>query len=76
MRIYSDRLLALKRRCPEDGTWMSGTGNMYFDKKPAFWVVEYLCPKDGELFRSWMPEIDGITKQIAKDVIEKSKKSG
>jgi hypothetical protein len=71
MGIYSDRLLSLKIKCPEDGTWMNATGNMYLDNH---WIVEYLCPKDKELFNIWTPAIDALTKQIAKDVMEKSKK--
>ena len=71
MQIYSDRLLPLTRQCPDDGASMTATGNMYFHRKSSYWSVEYVCPKDGEIIRGWMPEIDEITKQIAKDVLEK-----
>ena len=71
IQIYSDRLLSLKKRCSEDGAWSQATGEMYFVESISRWVIEYVCPKDGEVFRSWMPEIDEITKQIAKDVLEK-----
>jgi hypothetical protein len=49
---------------------------MYFRKNVSHWYVEYLCPKDGEIIRSWMPEIDEITKQVAKDVLGEENKDG
>jgi hypothetical protein len=73
MRIYSDRLLPLTRRCPDDGTWMKATGDMYLSSVTSEWFVEYLCPKDGEIIRGWMPEIYSITKQIADNVLTQRK---
>ena len=71
MAIYSDRLAGLTLRCPEDGTWMTATGNMFMYAKSSHWMVEYLCPKDKELINIWTPELDALTKQIAKGVLEK-----
>lgn len=69
IQIYSDRLLNLMTDCSEDGAWSQATGNMYFLRITSEWVVEYLCPKDRELFRKWTRETDATTKQIAKDVL-------
>ena len=69
--IYSDRLLSFTTRCPEDGASMKATGNMYLHRKSSHWMVEYLCPKCKEFFNIWTPEVDAITKRIAKDVLGK-----
>ena len=76
LRIYSDRLAALTRKCPDDGALAHATGNMYSEKGREDWVVEYLCSKEKETFLSWTPEIDNMTKVIAKEVLAKAKKTG
>jgi hypothetical protein len=72
MRIYSDRLNKIAKICPDDGSLMHGTGEMYLrrSKRGSHWHLEYLCPKDGEILRGWTPEVDELTHQIAKDVLE------
>ena len=72
LRIYSERLLNLKKQCSEDGAWSHATGEMYYIESISRWAVEYLCPIDGEIFRSWARETEAITKEIAKDVLEKN----
>jgi len=74
-RIKSNKLLGLKKRCPDDGAWMTSTGYMYLIKATSDWAVEYLCPKDGELIRSWSPEVDATTRQIAKEILPKTKRN-
>jgi hypothetical protein len=76
LRIYSDQLLPWTTTCSEDGGEARATGEMYFNKTLSCWVMEYRCPKDGEIFRQWTPEIDSITKHIAERVLGKSKKDG
>ena len=73
LRIYSDQLLPWTTSCSEDGAWAKATGDMYYEESISRWVMEYKCPKDGEIFRKWTPEIDGITKYIAEQVLGKTK---
>ena len=70
-RIYSDRLLSLSLLCPDDGTRMKATGDMYLSSITSEWMVEYLCPQDREIFRMWTGETEALTRQIAKDVLGK-----
>ena len=51
---------------------MSVAGNMYIHNKFSQWMVEYLCLKDKGLFNIWTPKVDGITNQIAKEVLAKA----
>jgi hypothetical protein len=74
MRIYSDRLLNLIKQCSIDGTWSEATGEMILLKGSSRWLVEYLCPSERETFRKWTPDIDALTKQIAKDVLGEENK--
>jgi len=76
IQIYSDRLLNLMTDCSIDGAWSKATGDMYLLTITSKWVVEYLCPTDGELFRKWTRQTDAITKQIAKDVLGEENKEG
>lgn len=72
MRIYSDRLKALVRECPDDGEVMHAIGEMYRGKNVDRWYVEYRCTRDKELILSWQPDVDALTKQIAADVLGKT----
>ena len=69
--IHSDRLKTLSRVCPDDGELIDATGEMYLRKNTDRWSVEYRCPRDGEIIRSWQPDVDALTKQIAADVLGK-----
>jgi len=71
MKIYSDSLLKLIRDCPDDGHLMRATGLMYFNARISRWSVEYMCTKDKEVYNIGARDTDALTKQIAKDVLEK-----
>jgi hypothetical protein len=64
-KIYSKRLLGLKQKCPECGTMMTATGNMYYNGVISNWSIEYWCPKDQENFRIYVPEMAHLTQEIA-----------
>lgn len=72
MHIYSDRLKVLVRDCPDDGEVIHATGEMYRGKNIDRWYVEYRCSRDGEIIRSWQPDMDVLTKQIAAEVLGKA----
>jgi hypothetical protein len=67
-KIYSQRLLGLKRKCSECGTTMSATGNMHYNVVFSEWFIEYWCPTDQEYFNVYVPEMAHLTAEIAQDV--------
>lgn len=65
-KIYSKRLLQLSRKCPECGTLMAATGNMFLLRgSNSDWAIEYWCPKDREFFHIYTPETNEIAEKIA-----------
>jgi len=69
-KIYSDRLKKLTRSCPDDGQQMWANGFMYMATVGADWYVQYVCSKDGEIYWNRTRDIEKMTQQIAKEVLE------
>jgi hypothetical protein len=52
--LRRERTASLERDCPECGTRMKGTGELYWD--PTGWFIAFLCPQHREVFPVWAPE--------------------
>jgi hypothetical protein len=53
---YRAEGLTIVRPCPEDGTEMTSTGNVFFDPMFGDWYVEYYCPLERDTYVIWSPE--------------------
>ncbi len=63
--IYSEELLGLERPCPDcDGTVYS-TGRMFYSEYLDQWYVEFVNPRDGELFPIFTYDLHRMAERIA-----------
>ena len=66
---YSEKLLPLTHECSECDATLTATGKMYYDSRRKYWLIEYWCPHDRELFRIWSANRDALTRAIAQDFV-------
>ncbi|MEO5682472.1 MAG: hypothetical protein ABIQ88_07500 [Chitinophagaceae bacterium] len=64
-KISNLRLAAIKKKCPECGTMLTATGDMYHSTVTLDWFIEYWCTDHKEMFYIWNPENDSLTSGIA-----------
>ncbi len=64
--LQNDRTAALERDCPECGTKMKGTGDLYWNN--AGWFVAFYCPQHREVFPTWAPEYAHLVDELTRGV--------
>jgi hypothetical protein len=67
--IYDERLLRIRRHCPECHTILKPTGYLRADRLPGktVWCVEYECPKEKETFQIWDIERKDLIESIVRE---------
>lgn len=63
--LYSEELLDLERPCPDCEGMIFSTGNMFYSEFLKQWYVEFVNPRDGELFPIYTYDLHEKAKQIA-----------
>jgi len=64
---FSARAKALRHRCPECGSMMRGTGELYWLAESRRWFLAYRCEREDEIFAIWAPETQRLAEEVAAD---------